>query len=73
MTTTQSRGDVAVPASVRSDRAKLVYLYLDRAGGATPDAVCGALSLPKLAVLDVLGTLDDRGLVERRGGRWRAT
>lgn len=72
MTVPQSTTDAAVPASIRSDQAKLVYLYLDRAGGATPDAVAGALALPKLAVLGVLGALSERGFVEERDGRYRA-
>lgn len=60
----------AVPASVESDQAKLVYLYLDGAGGATADAVAEALSLPKLSVLGVLRTLRDRGIVEQDDDRY---
>lgn len=62
--------DGAIPSTVESDQAKLVYLYLDRSGGATADAVAGALSLPKLAVLGVLRTLRSRGVVEERDGRY---
>jgi len=65
--------DAVVPPSVASDQAKLVYLYLDRADGATADGVATALALPKLAVLDVLRTLQRRGVVEERDGRYRAT
>lgn len=64
--------DLAVPSSVESDQAKLVYLYLDGAGGATVDAVAEALSLPKLAVLGVLRTLRARDVVEEHDGRFHA-
>ena len=63
----------AVPSSVQSDQAKLVYLYLDRAGGATADGIAAALSLPKLSVFGVLETLQRRDLVERCGDRYRPT
>jgi sugar-specific transcriptional regulator TrmB len=71
MSTTQSPIETAVPPTVESDQAKLVYLYLDRAGGATPATVSEALSLPKLAVFGVLRTLRERGVVEKRDGRYR--
>lgn len=64
--------EAAVPPSVESDRAKLVYLYLDSSGGATADAAAEALSLPKLAVLGVLRTLGVRDVVEERDGRYHA-
>lgn len=64
--------EAVVPTSVESDQAKLVYLYLDGAGGATVDAVAEALSLPKLAVLGVLRTLRARDVVEEHDGRYHA-
>lgn len=64
--------EAAVPPSIESDQAKLVYLYLDRAGGATPTDVAGALALPKLAVFGVLRTLQERDVVEERDGTYRA-
>lgn len=70
---TQERAAAVVPSAVESPRAKLVYLYLDRAGGATADGLANALSLPKLSVYGVLGTLERRDLVERREGRYRPT
>jgi hypothetical protein len=70
---TPEHAGTAVPSSVESDQAKLVYLYLDRAGGATADGVAAALSLPKLSVFGVLGALERRGVVEQRDGRYRAT
>lgn len=63
-----SGSESAVPPAVESAQAKLVYLYLDRAGGAAPADVAAALSLPKLSVLSVLRTLRDRGVVERAAG-----
>lgn len=73
MTATQSTTEAAVPPDVRSAQAKLVYLYIDRAGTATPDGIASALSLPKLAVLGVLGSLTDRDVVEESDGRYRVT
>lgn len=70
---TQEHAGVAVPSSVESDQAKLVYLYLDRTDGATADAVAAALSLQKLSVFGVLGALERRGVVEQHDGRYRAT
>jgi sugar-specific transcriptional regulator TrmB len=71
MSATDGEVTGVVPAAVESAEGKLVYVYLDRAGGATPDGIATALSLPKLSVLGVLGTLADRGLVERSEGRYR--
>jgi DNA-binding IclR family transcriptional regulator len=71
MSATDGEVTGVVPATVESAEGKLVYVYLDRAGWATPDRIATALSLPKLSVLGVLGTLADRGLVERSGGRYR--
>ena len=65
----RSGAETVVPPTVESDQAKLVYLYLDRTTGATPDDVSGALSLPKLSVFGVLRTLRERGVVEERDGR----
>ena len=62
-----------VPPTIESDQAKLVYLCRDSAGGATPDRVAEALSLPKLAVFGVLGTLQKRGVVAESDGRYRPT
>lgn len=60
----------AVPASIESDQAKLVYLYLDGAEGATADTVVEALALPKLSVLGVLRTLKAGEFVEERDDQY---
>lgn len=58
--------EVVVPRSVSSPRAKLIYLYLIRAGPAAPDEIAERLGLRKLAVYGVLRSLRGRGLVEER-------
>lgn len=60
----------AVPSSVTSPRAKLVYLYLDRVDAATAGEIADQLGLGKLAVYGVLRTLRERDVVERRDERF---
>ncbi|WP_435345679.1 hypothetical protein [Haloarchaeobius sp. HRN-SO-5] len=52
--------------AVDSPRAKLVYLYLDAVGEASPSRLCADLDVQKLSLLSVLRTLESHGLVERR-------
>ncbi|WP_254273752.1 ArsR family transcriptional regulator [Haloarcula marina] len=49
--------------AVESPRAKLVLLYLDERGPATPREIADALDLPRLIVLEALEVLGDEGLV----------
>ena len=56
-----------VPDELESTEAKLVYLYLEAAGSATIDEVNETLTMKKLAVLSVLGSLSSRGLVRKDG------
>ena len=51
---------------------KLLYLSLVGTDGRTADELGERLDLPKLTVHGVLGTLVDRGLVERDGDRYVA-
>ncbi len=60
-------GEEVIPRSVSSPRAKLVYLYLRRAGPAAPTEIASGLGLQQLAVYDVLRSLRGRDLVVRRG------
>jgi len=55
-----------VPDDLESARAKLVYLYLEEAGGATVEEVGERLAMKKINVLSVLGSLVDAGHVEKR-------
>lgn len=62
--------DASIPTDLDSARAKLVYLYLAATGGATADDLCDDLSVTKGTVLSITGTLQDRGYLERRDGRY---
>ncbi|MFB6108487.1 MAG: hypothetical protein ABEJ82_06570 [Haloplanus sp.] len=46
-----------------SSTAKLVAMYLDRAGNATPDRIAERLQLPLMTILSTLRNLDDAGVV----------
>lgn len=48
--------------AVESPRAKLVLLYLQTRGPATPKEIADALDLPRLLVLEALEVLGDEGL-----------
>ncbi|OAQ54596.1 hypothetical protein HTG_03305 [Natrinema mahii] len=55
-----------VPDDLESARAKLVYLYIEAAEGATVEEVGEILAMKKINVLSVLGSLVDAGHVEKR-------
>jgi DNA-binding transcriptional ArsR family regulator len=61
----QMSKDVAVEAAtaLQSPRAKLAYLYLADHGPATLDELHERLGESRLALLGVLSTLEERGLV----------
>ncbi|WP_152041762.1 helix-turn-helix domain-containing protein [Salinigranum salinum] len=59
-----------VPEEIQSPRAKLVYLSLAAGGPANVDELQSRLSTTKLTLYGVLGTLSERGLVERKRGRY---
>lgn len=61
---------VSIPTDLDSTRAKLIYLYLAAVGGATADELCTELVVTKGTVLSIIGTLRDRGYLERRDGRY---
>lgn len=54
-----------VPSRLESARAKLVYLALAGGGTATVGDLAARLNETRLALLAVLRTLEDRGLVVR--------
>jgi DNA-binding MarR family transcriptional regulator len=58
--------DTTVPSAVESSQAKLVYLALAAAGPATTGDLAAMLDETRLALLPVVGTLEERGLVVRR-------
>ena len=58
---------MALPETVSSPQAKLVYLYLLVRGTTTVDELGAALGLPKLSLFSILQTLAEYGLVVRDG------
>lgn len=64
------RERVAVPVELESARAKLIYLYLDRAREAGIDEIAEDLEMPLIALCRILNTLEEKGLVVRDGERY---
>lgn len=62
-----------MPEDLSSAESKLVYLYLTVAEEATVDDLNDDLGLQKLALFPVLDTLDDHGLIDRVGERYRVS
>lgn len=56
-----------VPDEIESAEAKLVYVYLDAATGATVDDLVEHLGITRLSAFPVLDRLTDKGLVDRDG------
>lgn len=63
--------DTSVPDDLESPRAKLVYFYFATRGAATADDLCETLDLKKGTALPIIGTLRERGYVERVDGRYQ--
>ena len=59
-----------LPRDIASPQAKLVYHSLDAAVSASVDELADRLSLKKITLLDVLSSLEKRGYVESRKGRY---
>jgi predicted transcriptional regulator len=70
MSSEQTAARVTVPAAIESPRAKLVYLSLSACGAATVSELREQLDITKLALLTVLRSLCERGLVVERGNRY---
>lgn len=68
--TVDAEGVPALPEDVGSPLGKLVALSLATGGRATADELAAGLDVPKLTLLSVLGSLENRGVVERDGGRY---
>jgi Mn-dependent DtxR family transcriptional regulator len=51
-----------------SDTSKLVVLYLQRVGDATPDRISNRLDLPLMTVFATVRCLDEKGLIRRLEG-----
>jgi DNA-binding MarR family transcriptional regulator len=64
---TQSSNVDPLPDQLVSASAKLVYLYLDRAGSTTISELAVALDMRKLSLYSVLDALAGKDLVERDG------
>lgn len=65
-----SRVDTELPTQLNSSGAKLVYLYLNRVGGATVEELQTTLDLPKLTLYSLLRTLTNHGLVDQTGSTY---
>ncbi|WP_114577022.1 MarR family transcriptional regulator [Saliphagus sp. LR7] len=59
-----------LPETLTSPEAKLVYLYVDAAGGATVDDLNETLAMQKMSILSVLNSLSGEKLVEKSGSRY---
>ena len=66
--TATERSTVSVPTDLESARAKLVYLYVAATETATVERLCADLDIKKGTALSIVGTLRDRGHVERTDG-----
>ena len=62
----------ALPETIESPTAKLVYLALATDGAATVDELRKRLDVGKLVLFETLGTLESKGLVDADGGRYAA-
>ncbi|KTG08718.1 TrmB family transcriptional regulator [Haloprofundus marisrubri] len=61
----QSSQRTTVPDTLRSPRAKLVYLYLSTHGDASVAELQESLAMTKLTLYSILRTLQGEGLVGR--------
>ncbi len=62
-----------VPDDLESARAKLVYIYLEAADGATAEELGDILAMKKINILSVLNSLSSAGYVERTGSEYVVT
>ncbi|WP_254524661.1 MarR family transcriptional regulator [Natrinema caseinilyticum] len=62
-----------VPQGLESARAKLVYIYLDAADGATAEELGEILAMKKINILSVLNSLSGAGHVHRTGDEYVIT
>ncbi|WP_224268660.1 TrmB family transcriptional regulator [Haloprofundus salinisoli] len=64
----QTSQQTTVPDTLRSPRAKLVYLYLSTHGDASVSELQESLAMTKLTLYSILRTLQGEGLVGRDAG-----
>lgn len=68
----KTEGIAPLPDDLTSPEAKLVYLYVDAAGGATVNDLNETLAMKKMSILSVLNSLSSEGLVEKSGNEYVA-
>lgn len=68
-TATQTRLE-SVPETIDSAQAKLVYVCLEAADGATIEDLTETLAMKKIDVLSVVHALERDGLIESREGEY---
>ena len=56
---------VRIPDGIDSPEGKLLYLYLEVKGTTRMKELVTSLRVPRITAYSVLGTLENRGLVER--------
>lgn len=61
------RSAPSVPVELESAGTKLVYVYLDAAGGATIDDLRESLGMKTITLYPLLDSLEKRNVVERDG------
>ncbi len=72
MTATESdQYMMSVPSSIDSPQAKLVYLCLQYADGATIDELQTQTAMAKLSLYTILRNLKTAGLVSKQGSEYR--
>lgn len=72
-TNVQTARNVTVPPDLQSPQAKLIYFSLAACDDVTVDDICQDLNVDKGTVLSILGTLRERGHVERLDGSYTIT
>lgn len=66
-----ARRRLAVPGSIESPRAKLIYLYLRSCGNSTLEDLHEDLDIPIMSLYSLLDELEGRELVTRQGRFYR--
>jgi predicted transcriptional regulator len=61
-----------MPEGINSPQTKLVYYYLRVTDCETVDDLSAELDMKRMTLYDVLETLNEKGLVDNQGDRYRA-
>ena len=67
---TRAESSTDLPVDLETAQSKLCYFAISQTSGATLDDLAETLDLGKLTLLEVLGTLTERGHVQRHDGRY---